>query len=460
MLSAQAAIQALHNQRSLPPLRNPLQVTRAASNRTSTGFPPRWERQAASASRMFPMGGICEFAQVRFADSGTNAGERGQTNAENKLFVGGVPAGCGDKELRSLFSNYGDVQDVYILASKAPGWRARASPRPARALVGRSSPSSLAQQEGQRGCAFVRFASPQSCAVAIEALHGKYAMKAGELPLVVRYADPPKSQRGGGLSTSTSRFPWPGAPPMWSTGPPPPGWPLSWGLGGMGMTPYAPWMGIPGVAQPAGGTPNYYPPQQQHHLQEQPPPQQQQQPPPPAAAAAAAAAAAQQQQQQQGASMVPAVDMATATATPPLPSSSPASSNWSEHHTPEGLKYYYNNSTGTSSWECPPELRPASAAAQAAPQQPAQQPTPSQASTSVAPAASLAPAMAALSMSSAPYSSDTPLMAQSIMPDASALGTLPGIGGNGQPPLADALSGLSTQLSALRPTPAASSHWM
>ena len=43
-------------------------------------------------------------------------------------------------------------------------------------------------QEGQRGCAFVRYASPHSCAMAIEALHGKYAMKAGELPLVVRYA--------------------------------------------------------------------------------------------------------------------------------------------------------------------------------------------------------------------------------------------------------------------------------
>ena len=31
----------------------------------------------------------------------------------------GVPVGCGDKELRTLFSTYGDVQDVYILASKS-----------------------------------------------------------------------------------------------------------------------------------------------------------------------------------------------------------------------------------------------------------------------------------------------------------------------------------------------------
>jgi len=126
LIAAQSAINALHNQRSLPPLRNPL--------------------------------------QVRFADSGINSSDRGhQTNAENKLFVGGVPTGCGDKELRALFSTYGEVLDVYILASKA-------------------------SQEGQRGCAFVRYSTPTSCAMAIEALHGKYAMKTGELPLVVRYA--------------------------------------------------------------------------------------------------------------------------------------------------------------------------------------------------------------------------------------------------------------------------------
>ena len=81
LIAAQSAINALHNQRSLPPLRNPL--------------------------------------QVRFADSAVNSADRGVTNAENKLFVGGVPAGCGDKELRQLFNTYGEVLDVYILASKA-----------------------------------------------------------------------------------------------------------------------------------------------------------------------------------------------------------------------------------------------------------------------------------------------------------------------------------------------------
>ena len=185
-------MQALHNQRSLPPLRNPL--------------------------------------QVRLADSGGNTADRGQTNAENKLFVGGVPSGCGDKDLRALFSTYGEVLDVYILASKA-------------------------SQEGQRGCAFVRYASPQSCAIAIEALHGKYAMKAGELPLVVRFADPPKNQRGNNNGTNnfnaaaaaaSGRYPWPAGTPAAMMGAPP-GWPMMAPamLGGM-----APWMMAPGMFPP------------------------------------------------------------------------------------------------------------------------------------------------------------------------------------------------------------------
>jgi len=328
--AAQAAIQALHNQRSLPPLRNPL--------------------------------------QVRFADSGSNTGERGQSNAENKLFVGGVPSGCGDKELRSLFSTYGEVQDVYILASK----------------------------EGQRGCAFVRYAAQQSCTNAIDALHGKYAMKAGELPLVVRFADPPKSQRNPGMYGANARFPWPGAPPSWPAGPPPPGWPMPWGMGGaMGMGGYPPWLMPPGMSQPPGGGHyNYYSQYQQQPQQPSsaPPAYNGAAPPPPPPA----------NEQHGGQPAQPPLPP------PPQPASSPATS-WTEHHTPEGLKYYYNNVSCQSSWECPAELRQGGTAQSASPAA-SQMPVSAAGSTAAtaafsslaAPACALAPAMAALSMTSSP----------------------------------------------------------
>jgi len=259
LASAQIAIQVLHNQRSLSPLRNPL--------------------------------------QVRLADSGGNGADRGQTNAENKLFIGGVPVGCGDKELRLLFSNYGEVQDVYMLASKS-------------------------SQEGQRGCAFVRYATPQSCADAIEALHGKYAMKAGELPLVVRFADPPKSQRvqsGVGLYDS-ARSSWSGAPPLWAGGTgSPPGWPMTWGSGAMAGC--APWvmstgMQACGMIQGGDGLP-------------------------------AAAAAGEPQR---------ALPMAQQ---PPLPMKAPPATcgGWSEHQAPGGLKYYYHLRTSMSMWNPPAEIQ-------------------------------------------------------------------------------------------------------
>ena len=52
-------------------------------------------------------------------------------------------------------------------------------------------------------------------------------------------------------------------------------------------------------------------------------------------------------------------------AQPPLPQT--ASHSWTEHMTPEGLRYYYNTSTGTSSWDRPPELASAGGRVQAVP---------------------------------------------------------------------------------------------
>jgi hypothetical protein len=295
LVSAQSAINALHNQRSLPPLRNPL--------------------------------------QVRFADSSITSADRGQTNTENKLFVGGVPHSCGDKELRALFNMYGEVLDVYILASKS-------------------------SQEGQRGCAFIRYTSPNSCAMAIEILHGKYAMQAGELPLVVRYADPPKSQRGGttaaggyGLGGRGS-FPtgWPASAPTWPSSPPI-GWPMHpFAMPGGGMPGYSPWLMPPAVGQPAIPYGFYG---QHYGAQQGGPP----------APAPQSASCMPPSHQFTNAPPPPlsnvGVSHHAASHPPPLPPMMPPASFgvWTEHLTPEGLRYYYNTQTGTSSWEMPLEMQ-------------------------------------------------------------------------------------------------------
>jgi len=133
----------------------------------------------------------------------------------------------------------------------------------------------------------------------------------------------------------------------------------------------------------------------------------------PAAAAAAilgasrvqrsrAAAAASRQRQHGGQPAQPPLPP------PPQPASSPATS-WTEHHTPEGLKYYYNNVSCQSSWECPAELRQGGTAQSASPAA-SQMPVSAAGSTAAtaafsslaAPACALAPAMAALSMTSSP----------------------------------------------------------
>ena len=214
-------------------------------------------------------------------------------------------------------------------------------------------PSLLLLAQGQRGCAFVRYASPHSCAMAIEALHGKYAMKAGELPLVVRYADPPKSQRGnaqGGQYGQGGRggFPptgWPQSPPSWPGGPPPIGWP---GMPGVPMHPYGgypPWVMPPSVGQP-GNPYGYYGGQYGGGQGGSP-------------AAASQPGGAPPQYPPPGPPPIPGGGSGSPPGGPgPLGGGGGSPGHaWSEHITPEGLRYYYNTQTGTSSWEMPAEMQ-------------------------------------------------------------------------------------------------------
>lgn len=126
------------------------------------------------------------------------------------------------------------------------------------------------------------------------------------------------------------------------------GWPgMGWGMpgGGMGMPGgYPPWAmppmgGQPGVPNPYGYYGGQYGGSQPAGGQPAAPQAQQQYPPPPPPSQMSGGGGAAPQ--------------------PPLPPpapAAPASHAWTEHATPDGLRYYYNASTGTSSWERPPEL--------------------------------------------------------------------------------------------------------
>ena len=129
-----------------------------------------------------------------------------EPNADNKLFVGGCPAGSGETDLRAvrthaphmahagmvlrtratrllcrspqLFEKHGDVEEVFIMRG--------------------GSRSGMV-------CAFVRFASQPMAQAAIDAIHGRIALPNSAEPLVVRWADTPGSRRREGREGGRSK---------------------------------------------------------------------------------------------------------------------------------------------------------------------------------------------------------------------------------------------------------------
>jgi len=98
-----------------------------------------------------------------------------EPNVENKLFVGGCPAGSIEDELRKIFESYGTIEEIFIMRG--------------------GSRSGMA-------CAFVRFQTQQMAQAAIDAIHGQITLPGASEPLVVRWADAPgtrrrSSRRGG-----------------------------------------------------------------------------------------------------------------------------------------------------------------------------------------------------------------------------------------------------------------------
>ncbi|CAK0825281.1 unnamed protein product [Prorocentrum cordatum] len=89
--------------------------------------------------------------------------------SEHKLFVGNLPPGILDEELRHVFGTYGELTNTHIM---------------------RPSPTT-----GQR-CAFVAYSRRESAEQAMELIHGKYKIRTdpGAEPLTVKWAN----ERGGG----------------------------------------------------------------------------------------------------------------------------------------------------------------------------------------------------------------------------------------------------------------------
>ncbi|KAI5674881.1 hypothetical protein M9H77_05831 [Catharanthus roseus] len=82
-----------------------------------------------------------------------------------KLYVGCVSKQASKREIDEIFSQYGDVEDIFIVKD---------------------------EMKQHRGCAFVQFSRREMAIAAINALHGTYIMRGCEQPLIVRFADPKK----------------------------------------------------------------------------------------------------------------------------------------------------------------------------------------------------------------------------------------------------------------------------
>ncbi|XP_023000619.1 flowering time control protein FCA-like [Cucurbita maxima] len=128
--------------------------------------------------------------QVRYAD-----GERERLGAvEYKLFVGSLNKQASEKEVKEIFSQYGVVEDVYLMRD---------------------------EMRQSRGCGFVKYSHRDMALAAINALNGIYTMRGCDQPLSVRFADPKKPRSGDSRGTPAfggpgfgSRLQAPGPRPM------------------------------------------------------------------------------------------------------------------------------------------------------------------------------------------------------------------------------------------------------
>lgn len=105
------------------------------------------------------MPGMAHALQIKPADSEQRAEDR-------KLFVGMIPKGMSEDQLRQMFAPYGAVEDVAVLQSNGVG----------------------------KGCAFVKMDTRVNAQRAIDNIHGRTTMEGCRHPIVVKYADTEKEK--------------------------------------------------------------------------------------------------------------------------------------------------------------------------------------------------------------------------------------------------------------------------
>ncbi|GMH50716.1 hypothetical protein TL16_g00846 [Triparma laevis f. inornata] len=89
-------------------------------------------------------------------------------DAETKLFIGMISKEVDEQGLRDIFSNFGDIKEVFVLRDK----------------------SGIS-----KGCAFLKFVSRSAASLAITTLHQTVMMEGMAKKLIVKYADPKKGNK-------------------------------------------------------------------------------------------------------------------------------------------------------------------------------------------------------------------------------------------------------------------------